>query len=157
MDGRGLSTEGEDTPHPRAPSSPAVGVAAPRDGRSASEITTKTHNSNRKLLIESQLKNKYSPKSLPPFIVFVECYKDSNDEGSNFGNMHPMAIARFMCVICGDSNIVEIKGIGKMIQEITFGTFGAANDFIERRGKLPKEWSVYIPNFKVRSRCGARS
>lgn len=37
-----------------------------------------------------------------------------------------------------------------MIQEVLFKTFSAANDFVKKRDKLPKDWSVYIPNFKVR-------
>lgn len=157
MEGRGLSTEGKDTSHPRATPSAASGEVVPQDERMDAMSPSKTYNGNRKQLVESQLKNKYNSKSLPLFIIFVECNQDAKSEGLNLGNMHPMAIARSICVKCGDSNITKIRSVGKLIQEITFGSFEAANGFVEKRDRLPKEWSIYIPNFRVRrSGCGAR-
>lgn len=148
--GRLCTTGGKDSLHPRAPPAAVSAGVIPQDARVEAENPSRALNGNRRQLVESQLENKYNMKSLPPFIVFVECNRDAEPEGLNLGNMHPMAIARTICVRCGDSNITEIRSIGKMIQEITFRSFEAANRFVEGRDRLPKDWSTYIPNFRIR-------
>lgn len=93
----------------------------------------------RKQFIENQFKNKYNKNSLPPFIVFVEGNKNPNSEGVNIGNLHPMAMARAICAKCGDDKILEIRSIGKLIQEVSFKSFSAANDFVDKKDRLDRD------------------
>lgn len=131
-----------------------AGVAEVVSGEQKEKGVNITQNDNysdkRKQFIENQLKNRYNTNSLPPFVVFVEGNGNPNSEDINIGNLHPMAIARSICMKCGDDDIVEIRSIGKIIQEVTFKSFNSANDFVNKKDRLDRDWLIYIPNFKVR-------
>lgn len=88
---------------------------------------------NRSTVINSQLENRYSNLSLPPFIAFVEINNnDSNPSQQDrkfIGNLHPLVISKRLCTQFNHLRINSIRRIGRNLVSLTFDTFQQANTF----------------------------
>lgn len=137
------------------PQPPQLGKPSLRDGQSSlgGEISFSLSQNKRFELINSQLNNRYSEVSAPPFITFVEVPIQSSDlskTNPNFiGNFHPMAIGKRICNLYNNLNIREIKRMGKNLISVVFDSHHQANPFVDSRSSLPQGWISYIPNFKI--------
>lgn len=110
----------------------------------------KENDSLRSKSVKEQLKNRYSNRSLPPFVAFIDGIDYNPVQPSiNIGNMHPMELSEYICNNFADKDILKFKRLGKSVISIYFNTFVAANHFVENRKKLPEGWYSYIPNYKI--------
>lgn len=104
-------------------------------------------------LVNSQLDNRYSNLSLPPFIVFIEV---NNSESSSsqqdrrfIGNLHPLSISKRICNQFNNMKINNIKRVGRNLLSISFDSFQQTNSFVASRSSLAKGCVSYIPNYKI--------
>lgn len=127
----------------------ALGSGCPTTA--ASDPSTQTN--NRSSVINSQLENRYSNLSLPPFIAFVEVNNNepnsSHQDRKFIGNLHPLFICKRLCIQFNHLKINSIKRVGRSLVSLTFDSFQQANTFVSARATLPKDWISYIPNFKL--------
>lgn len=135
------------------PQPPLLGSSTVRDGGSAPGVVPSSTQTSRLELINSQLNNRYSDVSAPPYVSFVEVASQStelSDSDPKFiGNFHPMAIGKRICNLFNSLNIREIKRMGRNLISVVFDSYQQANIFVDSRSSLPKGWVSYIPNFKL--------
>lgn len=93
-------------------------------------------------IINSQLDNRYTNISMPPYIAFVEVvdhYSNKAQQDRKFiGNLHPMAICRRICTQFNHLKIYNIKRVGRNLLSLTFDSSQQANTFVSSRSLLPK-------------------
>ncbi|XP_012525615.3 uncharacterized protein LOC105830672 [Monomorium pharaonis] len=113
-----------------------------------------TTKSARNTFIKSQLSNQYSNGSLGPFIVHIESTQEGEDQ--NIENLHPMSIGQMLYKKSKEANykhiynnVLNIIRKGRNLMSIEFKTSEEANNFIDKKELIPKNWTVYIPNFKI--------
>lgn len=105
---------------------------------------------SRDKFVNEQCDNRYNPKSLPPFITFIDGIGyDPEQPKSNIGNLHPMEISDLICNRFADCEILKFRRLGKSTISVEFKSFTAANRFVDNRNKLPIGWFSYVPNYKI--------
>lgn len=108
---------------------------------------------DRSPFVNSQLDNRYSNLSLPPFIVFIEVKNPDSSltqqDRRYIGNLHPLSISKRICNQFNNMKISNIKRVGRNLLSVSFDSFQQANSFVTSRSSLPKGWVSYVPNYKI--------